>query len=737
MLFTMMTSPVGPAFGSSEIPRLPLTVRARPPDAHPSTTDSGGTTALERPLTPMYLAHYGFEQEPFNITPDSHFLFPSQRHREAMAAMVYGIEHRKGFIALTGEIGSGKTTICRALLKQLKENIKVALILNPQLSDHELLQAINVEFGLPHASSSKRELLAVLNEFLLDEYADGRNCVLIIDESQRLSPDTLEQIRLISNLELEHTKLIQIALVGQPELDDILRLPQLEQLNQRITVRCHIGPLNLDEMTEYINHRLGVANPDHKVVFHKKALRAIYEYTGGVPRRINLVCDRALLITFVGGGFEVSEANARKAIAEVEGPRPNRKRRGASGNVNVQRISGSGNPLPAMRDTPTPEPHAAPARGDSRLGWAVVVAALVIAAAILYVGLGGSRTSTVQVASDPRRPIGVPPRPMPTATPAPTPTPVVEVAVAATPTPAPSATAPAEPLLVVAAATPEATPPPAPTPTPAPVEVAAAPPIPGAATKFTLLAGAAPTPAPDIVDGATTDTLELAMVSPTPTPLPGAPDQSWSYDADEIVRVARPELTYAAAVLTWVARTRGERLPDDELARLRSLDAATIGKYRLTSGQPPLYLREAQVPGSLAVLRPEVLPALVQVDRRTTEVGPWAVLLKFDEQTATLADPIRGLVEMPSPALDGKLATVVIPFADAEGLTNLSPRDTGERVRALQRRLARLGFLDAEPTGVFDAGTERAVRRYRDAKQLPGTPSIDPLLALALTSEQL
>lgn len=681
----------------------------------------------------MYLAHYGFEQEPFNITPDSHFLFPSQRHREAMAAMVYGIEHRKGFIALTGEIGSGKTTICRALLKQLKDNIKVALILNPQLSDHELLQAINVEFGLPHASTSKRELLAVLNEYLLDEYADGRNCVLIIDESQRLSPDTLEQIRLISNLELEHTKLIQIALVGQPELDDILRLPQLEQLNQRITVRCHIGPLNIEEMTEYIAHRLGVANPNHKVVFHKKALRAIFDYTGGVPRRINLVCDRALLITFVAGGFEVTEDHARKAIAEVEGPRPNRKRRGGT-NANVERISGSANALPVThRDTPHPPPFHTPSRGDSRLGWAMVVAGLLVAGAILYVGLGGDRSSA-QLANGPRPPIGVPPRPMADGTPTP---PASTPAAGITPTPSPNPGAVAM-AMVESTPAPTATPGPAPVASPAAVEVAAAVPAPGNTSPFSLIgpshADPAATPAAD--DAATTQTVVAAATpAPSPTPIPGAPEESWAYDADEIVRVSRPELTYAAAVLTWVARTRGERLPDAELAQLRALDPSTIGKYRLTSGQAPLFLREAQVPGSLSVLRPEVLPALVQVDRRTTEVGPWAVLLKFDAQTATLADPIRGLVQMPSATLDDRLASVVIPFADREGLTNLSPRDTGERVRALQRRLARMGLLESDPTGVFDAGTERAVRRYRDAKQLPGEVSIDPLLALALLSE--
>ena len=280
----------------------------------------------------MYLEYFGFQEEPFNITPNSKFLFLSQRHREALAALLYGIEQRKGFIALTGHIGCGKTTICRAMLGKLdRSKTRLALVLNPEFNDVELLQTINGEFGLDAKSTSKRELLDTLNRFLLNEYKNDRNVVLLIDEAQRLPPDALEQVRLISNLETETAKLIQIALVGQPELADLLDLPELEQLNQRITVRYHIEPLSLDEVAEYVNHRIAIArrlninNPVELVRFTKKALRKVYEYSGGVPRRVNVVSDRSLLVTFVREQKEVSEENVEKAIEELGGM-PKRRR---------------------------------------------------------------------------------------------------------------------------------------------------------------------------------------------------------------------------------------------------------------------------------------------------------------------------------------------------------------------------------------------------------------------------
>jgi general secretion pathway protein A len=280
----------------------------------------------------MYKSFFGLEEAPFNLTPDPRFLFLSQRHREAIAALMFGVNERKGFTALTGEIGAGKTTICRALMNELTAATKVALILNPSLSEVELLQAINEEYGIPHATESKKELLAELNRFLLQQRALGHTALLIIDESQNLSPAVLET---------ETDKLIQIVLMGQPEFAQTLLLPELEQLNQRITVKYHITPLTEEETAQYIRHRMFIAKAKVDVHLETPALRLIYDHTQGVPRRINVLMDRVLLVAYVEGTYQITEDLVRRAIAEVKGqegfagrreartsaPRPRRARR--------------------------------------------------------------------------------------------------------------------------------------------------------------------------------------------------------------------------------------------------------------------------------------------------------------------------------------------------------------------------------------------------------------------------
>ncbi len=271
----------------------------------------------------MYNKFFGLAEAPFNITPDSRFLFLSERHQEAMSALLYGIKERKGFILLTGEIGSGKTTVCRALVNELRsEEVHLALILNPDLSELELLKAVNDEFQIPSYYNTKKGLVDELNRFLIAENQRGGNVALIIDEAQTLSPELLEQIRLLSNLETESDKLIQIVLIGQPELKDTMALPELEQLNQRIQVRYHIKPLTLDEMEQYIRHRLFVARAKVDVEFTEAALRMCFEYTAGVPRRVNSVCDRALLACYVAGTYTVDEKIMQKAVQEISGTGP-------------------------------------------------------------------------------------------------------------------------------------------------------------------------------------------------------------------------------------------------------------------------------------------------------------------------------------------------------------------------------------------------------------------------------
>lgn len=278
----------------------------------------------------MYNKFFGLAEAPFNITPDSKFLFLSQRHREALSALLYGIKERKGFILLTGDIGSGKTTLCRALVHELRqEDIKLALILNPGLSEVELLKAVNDEFRIPSFYDTKKGLIDELNRFLIAENQRGSNVVLVIDEAQNLQPGLLEEIRMLSNLETEKDKLIQIVLIGQPELNDTLRLSQLEQLEQRVSVRFHITPLTEEEMLAYIKHRLFVARAKIEIEFTEPALKQLYNATRGVPRKINVLCDRALLACYVDGSYTVDERIVQKAIQEVAGDHVTRAKKKA------------------------------------------------------------------------------------------------------------------------------------------------------------------------------------------------------------------------------------------------------------------------------------------------------------------------------------------------------------------------------------------------------------------------
>ena len=244
----------------------------------------------------MYLNFYGFREKPFNLTPDPRFVFLSKTHKEAFAHLLYGVNHRVGFIALTGEVGSGKTTVLRSLLSQLDaDHHRTALIFNPCVSPDVLLQSINREFGIPANTSNHTSFLDSLNVFLLQQNAEGRTVVLVIDEAQNLEAPVLEQIRLISNLETDREKLIQIILSGQPELVQFLKKNEMRQLSQRINVRYHLQAMDFQDTVHYINHRLEVAGGRGGVLFSGRALRRIYRYSRGLPRLVNAACDRTLL----------------------------------------------------------------------------------------------------------------------------------------------------------------------------------------------------------------------------------------------------------------------------------------------------------------------------------------------------------------------------------------------------------------------------------------------------------
>ena len=294
----------------------------------------------------MYAPFFGLSKEPFSIAPDPRFLFMSEQHREALAHLLYGLDGGGGFVLLTGEIGAGKTTVFRCFLEQLPPHCTVAYVFNPKLSAAELLHTVCVEFGLASpddrlpggaargsagltAADSMKAHVDALNAFLLDGHARGRQAVLVIDEAQSLDADVLEQLRLLTNLETAERKLLQIVLIGQPELRDQLARPELEQLAQRVIARYHLGALSRDETLQYVRHRFAVAGPSLPLPFSKSALLRMHSLSGGVPRRINLLADRALLGAYAQGLTRVEKRTVEQAAREVFGAAsPAARRRG-------------------------------------------------------------------------------------------------------------------------------------------------------------------------------------------------------------------------------------------------------------------------------------------------------------------------------------------------------------------------------------------------------------------------
>ena len=267
----------------------------------------------------MYLDFYGLRENPFNVTSDPNFLYFGKTHKDALSHLLYGINERKGFIEVTGEVGTGKTTICKAMLNQLENTTKTAFILNSNLSGTELLEAILEDYGLTATRKTKISLMRQLNTFLLEELRKSSNVVLVLDEAQNMKASTLEEIRLLSNLETDKEKLFQIILVGQPELRRKLDSAALRQLRQRIGVRFRINPLEADEIDKYIDHRLRVAGSDGSIRFDGEALEKIFRYSNGIPRLINLVCDKALLFGYVLETRAVRGDVIDKSILEIEG----------------------------------------------------------------------------------------------------------------------------------------------------------------------------------------------------------------------------------------------------------------------------------------------------------------------------------------------------------------------------------------------------------------------------------
>jgi len=263
----------------------------------------------------MYEQFYGLKERPFSLSPDPKFFYLSEGHREAIEHLHYALIQKEGFVLLTGDIGTGKTTICRVLLEKYQKEYKVAFVVNPMLSEEELLKYIVQDFGIISSGHTKKELIDDLNKFLLEQLTLGISCILIIDEAQNLPLELLEQIRILSNLETEKEKLLQIILIGQAELN--IKLSQLEQLNQRISVRYYLKPLKYKEVTSYIYHRLTVAGASGGITFTKGAMKQIFKFSKGIPRLINLICDRALLAGYTSKTTRITKALVNRAAKSL------------------------------------------------------------------------------------------------------------------------------------------------------------------------------------------------------------------------------------------------------------------------------------------------------------------------------------------------------------------------------------------------------------------------------------
>jgi len=276
----------------------------------------------------MYTTHFGLNAAPFSITPDPHFLYLSKCHREALAHLLYGVNEGPGFVLLTGEVGTGKTTLCRSLIEQLPDTVDIALLLNPRLTAIELLATLFDELRISYDPQhyTLKDFTDALTSYLLTAYYVGRRTILIIDEAQNLSAEVLEQVRLLTNLETSNHKLLQIILVAQPELNSLLNKDNLRQLSQRITARNHLTPLSAKETAAYINHRLTVSGASSPI-FTDAAMRLVYRYSAGIPRMINIICDRALLGGYVNNENSISPKIVHKAEQEVRGENPTNPRR--------------------------------------------------------------------------------------------------------------------------------------------------------------------------------------------------------------------------------------------------------------------------------------------------------------------------------------------------------------------------------------------------------------------------
>ncbi|GEM_PF-272644 len=640
----------------------------------------------------MYEPFYGLEETPFSLTPDSRFLFLSEQHRAAMAALLYGIQQRKGFVCLTGEVGSGKTTLCRALINRLSaEKIRIGVILNSYLSDIELLRTINDEFGLESHFDSKKDLIDVLNGFLIEENRKGYICAIVIDEAQNLPRQTLEQLRMLGNLESETTKLFQIVLVGQPELNQILSRPDLEQLDSRIAVRFHLAALSTEELLHYIRHRLLVAGSHRHIEFTSDALDRIAAYTRCIPRRVNQVCDRCLLVGYVADSYVIDARMVDQAWEEVSGP--------------------------GTKLAPSKKSHA---RGHRWKIAAVLLASLGLVSAALWLALGGPgypdllSAMTRTAASDPVANAAPPEPPQ---------TPEVPPIVPKAPNNHDSSRGATNASAVTSNTV---------TSRPASSKPASQ------QVDGVLLTAEAPTIAPASMPASMPASAPTSMPASKPASAPASlpaeelsAKDSWTYDLDGVMRVSNAGVAKMAAVMT-IARLWDERGNLAEFRKKTPAQVAALDPFAYAASDLKMHVFDGGPDFSSALSWN--LPLLVEFSSPQPSHCRYGAVIGLMENQWLVADPKTGIVKWSLKDLVTKVSHYWVLYKDSNNLVNFAPGDEDSRLLKVQQFLEKRGLLASTPTRKFDSRMQDSLRQLQREKGLPQSGLLDESTVLAIVS---
>ncbi len=700
----------------------------------------------------MYLDFYGFSENPFSLSPNPRFIFFSKTHKEAFALLLYGINNRFGFIELTGEVGTGKTTVLRTLLSQLDEDkYRTALIFNPAQTVVDLMRAINHEFGIPCQSENSAELLGELNLYLLEENSVGKTVVLIIDEAQNLPPALLEQIRLISNLETDTDKLIQIVLAGQPELGRMLERPELRQIDQRIALRYNLNPLDREDSRAYIRHRMEMAGGGDKAVFSSGALAWLYQYSRGTPRLINILCDRALLVAYTEDRRKVTAQTVALAFRDVM-LKPAlscfpKIRKGAvaalvavvlamGGYYFAAHMKGKAAPAPAVKPAAEPAarhvaPAVRPAAANVAKPAAVPAVRPVLQSAPKPVAVPAVKPAVIPVAKPVSGPAAKPvvtASVKPAAVPAVKPVAVPAVKPAAVPAVKPAAVPSAKPPAAAALSS---------KPAAAAVAKAAPPPV---MAKFALVQMPKPLPS--------------HTMQPAPLPM-SAKDELPAIHIEDRRPVADGPSTEVAQPVQNAPSVSGKALANELALRSEAKNAVQafnalapfwrVAPVTQMNDRPPLM---NQIKGQAGKRNLEMAPFRGKLDELLRIDSPAFLALSPKGSKGSYIVALTGVRNGKlhiQPSLLGRndfskkeivslwSGRAYIPWRNGEKIpSNLAKGTTGSDVIRLQVLLQTAGFQSAEVNGLYDENTAKTVRDFQVSRKIRATGKVDPVTLIQL-----